>query len=642
MPNAYVSSLSIYPLKSSAPIHQQSVKVLTSGLVGDRRFMLTQMDGKFITGRTHPKVRQIQCEYRDDQIILMHPSCEPLTLDSANLSSQYYATAVWGTEFLGQGCGYDADQWVSALLEEPLRILYFGDKSNRSVVGFKDTQVGFADGYPLLLTNDQSLEHLNQRLIAPVSMANFRPNITFSGVPAWAEDEWHKIQIGDVVFELPKPCSRCIFTTLDPHSTTFDSNKDPLKTLASYRQAVDAKDVNFGENMVALNEGVINVGDIIKVLETKAKPVYIDNWPASNKRLTKQLAISSDQPKESAQMTLRCINIVQETSDVKTFVFSADPIQRFTYLPGQFITINAQINNQTIKRCYTLSSSPSKPDTISITVKRVKSGVVSNWLHDHFAIGSSLTASAPAGVFHLHGDNRDKLLLLSAGSGITPMLSIIRYINDLSLNINVHFHHSAKTEADFIGCAELIAAVEKNDKVSLSVNYTRIKTEQQVVNKHERLNYNLGYLNTQTMTDYCPDFLDRDVFVCGPEGFMVQTKELLLTAGLDIAQYDQESFVIDSSQIEPEAADQHYKVTFLLSDIEVDVAGDQTILEAAEAAGIYPDYSCLSGVCGSCTSTLVAGKVHAPDALAIDVDDPGNTDFLPCCSYARSDLQVEL
>jgi uncharacterized protein YcbX/ferredoxin-NADP reductase len=642
MPNAYVSSLSIYPLKSSAPIYQQSVKVLTSGLVGDRRFMLTQMDGKFITGRTHPKVRQIQCEYRDNQMILRHLSCDPLILDNADFSSQYYATAVWGTEFLGQGCGYQADQWVSALLEEPLRILYFGDKSNRSVVGYKDTQVGFADGYPLLLTNDQSLDHLNQRLIAPVSMENFRPNITLTGVPAWAEDEWQKIQIGDVVFELPKPCSRCIFTTLDPHSTTFDSNKDPLKTLASYRQAMDAKDVNFGENMVALNEGVINVGDIIKVLETKAKPIYIDHWPASNKRLTKQLAISSEQPKNSAQMTLRCINTVQETSDVKTFVFSADPIQRFTYLPGQFITINAQINNTALKRCYTLSSSPSKPDTISITVKRVKGGVVSNWLHDHFAIGSSLTASAPTGVFHLHGDNRNKLLLLSAGSGITPMLSIIRYINDLALSINVHFHHSAKTEEDFIAYAELITAAERNDKITLSANYTRITTDQQVVNEHGMLDYSLGYLSSEAIIGHCPDFLSRDVFVCGPEGFMSTAKNMLLTAGLNIEQYSQESFVIDSSLIAQEEADQHYKVTFLLSDIEVDVAGDQTILEAAEAAGIYPDYSCLSGVCGSCTSTLVSGKIHAPDALAIDVDDPDNTDFLPCCSYARSDLQVEL
>jgi len=642
MSNAYVSSLSIYPLKSSAPIDLQSVKVLTTGLQGDRRFMLTQMDGKFITGRTHPKVRQIQCEYRDEQVVLMHPSCQPLVLDIANLSSQYYATAVWGTQFLGQGCGFQADQWVSALLDEPLRILFFGDKSNRSVAGYKDKQVAFADGYPLLLTNDQSLEHLNQRLIAPVSMANFRPNITFSGLPAWAEDEWQKIQIGDVVFELPKPCSRCIFTTLDPHSTMFDANKDPLKTLASYRQAPDAKDVNFGENMVALNEGVIKVGDAITVLETKNKPAYIDNWSASNKRLTKQLVISSEQPKAGSELVLRCINTIAETDDVKTFVFSGDPIQRFAYLPGQFITINAQINNKTIKRCYTLSSSPSRPDTISITVKRIEGGIVSNWLHDHFAVGSSITASEPAGVFHLHSENRSKLLLLSAGSGITPMLSIVNYINDLSLNINVHFHHSAKTEKDFIGYAQLIAAVASNDKLSLSVNYTRLMPDHALAKKHPLLDCSFGHLTAQAITDHCPDFLTRDVFVCGPEGFMDTTKNMLLTAGLDIAQYAQESFVIDSTQIAVEAADQHYKVNFLLSDIEVEVAGDQTILEAAEAAGIYPDYSCLSGVCGSCTSTLVSGDVHAPDALAIDVDDPENTDFLPCCSYARSDLQVEL
>ncbi|EPJ49258.1 MAG: hypothetical protein OFPI_25630 [Osedax symbiont Rs2] len=641
MSSAYVSSLAIYPLKSSAAISCETIEVLGTGLLGDRRFMLTKADGTFVTGRTHPKITSINSYYSGDNLVLQHSSCEDFVLAEENFSSGYISTSVWGTSFLGRGCGTAADQWISELLAEPLRILYFGEQSDRAVKKHEQHQLGFADGFPLLLTNDNSLQHLNQRLPAPVSMANFRPNICIVGLPAWGEDEWAQIRIGDVLFELPKPCSRCIFTTVDPNTQLLDKNVEPLKTLTSYRQEQDGTNVMFGENMLALNSGSIKVGDKVEVIKTKPRPVYTDNWQPTQARLAQQLNLSAATDTAAECVThnkelLRCVQIVDETADVKTFKFIADPIVRFGYLPGQFITLHAQINNQLENRCYTLSSSPSRPDVISITVKRVAGGLFSNWLHDSFAVGSSIECTKASGIFHLHSSSRSKLLLLSAGSGITPMLSIARYITDLNLNIDIQFHHSARTDEDLICFNELQMLAAADANLHLSCNFPRQNTTASCSIEHFA-----GRLSTAMLDQFSADLLEREVFVCGPDEFMASAKTLLTQSGLPASQYNEESFVIDVAAPEHDVSNSTYKVNFLQSGVEVQISGDQTILEAAEEAGIYPDYSCLAGICGSCNSNLVSGEVHAPNAMAIDSED-GSGDFLPCCSYARSDLEVDL
>ncbi|MEH6445965.1 MAG: MOSC N-terminal beta barrel domain-containing protein [Oceanospirillaceae bacterium] len=643
MSNAYVESLTFYPLKSAAGIDCDSAEILNAGIKGDRRFMLTKMDGRFVTGRTHPKITAITCEYAADNLILKHASCDDLILEQHTFSQQYYPTEVWGTKFLGQGCGYAVDQWISAIFDEPLRILFFGDNSNREVADHDAHQVAFADGFPLLITNTHSLDHLNQRLLAPVSMAAFRPNITISGVPAWAEDEWAQIKIGEVIFDLPKPCGRCIFTTVDPTTAIHDSKSEPVKTLGTYRkqQAQDG-DVIFGENMLVVKPGIIRVGDKVEVLKTKAKPEYIDSWSFENSRLSQQLALASSS-KQAGNMLLRCVQIIDETEDVKTFKFVADPICRFSYLPGQFITLQPVINDQKYPRCYTLSSSPSTPDIISITVKRVTQGVVSNWLHDSFKVGSSINSSNASGVFHLAAQSLPKLLLLSAGSGITPMLSIVRYIADLALDMDVHFHHSAKTAADLICFNELKSMANGSAKLSLSCNFTR----QDAIDDYEVVNSS-GRFGPEILQAFCSDVLEREVLVCGPDGFMDSVSNILTELKLPATQYHQESFVIDSSTNNIEQGEDSkaskgpYKLKFLQSGLEMEVDADQTILDAAESLGIYPDYSCLAGICGSCNSTLINGEIHAPDALALDEEDKANGEFLPCCSYARSDLEIDL
>jgi ferredoxin-NADP reductase len=364
--------------------------------------------------------------------------------------------------------------------------------------------------------------------------------------------------------------------------------------------------------------------------------------------LAKQLTISADansnqclpdnEPTSTShnKELLRCVQIIDETADVKTFKFIADPIVRFGYAPGQFITLHAEIDQQLENRCYTLSSSPSRPDLISITVKRIEGGLFSNWLHDSFAVGSSIECTKASGVFHLQSSSGNKLLLLSAGSGITPMLSIVRYITDLSLNIDIQFHHSARTDEDLICFDELQLLASQHENLHLSCNFTRQSNATNCDTVHF-----MGQLSTDMINQFSSDLLEREVFVCGPDEFMTNAKKLLTQLDLAGTQYHQESFVIDIAAPDHDATNRTYNVNFLQSGIEVQISGDQTILAAAEEAGITVDYSCLAGICGSCNSELVNGEVHAPNAIAIDTEDSSG-DFLPCCSYARSDLDVNL
>ncbi|NQZ31013.1 MAG: MOSC domain-containing protein [Oceanospirillaceae bacterium] len=636
MSNVYVSSLSIYPLKSAAAIDSESIYVTTDGLQGDRQYMLVKLDGTFITGRTHPKITSIQCELINNNLVLHHPSCDALALDAADFSSQYHSTSVWGTKLLGQECSPEANKWVSDLLGEPLRLIYFGEKSTRKVVDHIEHTVGFADGFPLLLVNQTSLEHLNDRLLSPVTMLNFRPNITVSGSIAWAEDGWAKIKIGEVTFALTKPCSRCIFTTVDPATHTLDKGLEPLKTLTTYRKESAGSDVIFGENMLALNSGMIRLGDKVEILEIKQQPQYIDNWPSASRRLSQQLTLSNSRIVVAKQL-LRCIAVYDETADVKTFVFCADPMIRFNYLPGQFITISLEIDKVTYQRCYTLSSSPSRPDTLALTIKRVEGGIVSNFLHEHFAVGSSLSCTAPSGKFHLQHDTRSKILLLSAGSGITPMLSILRFIADSALNIDLHFHHSAKSAADLIAFNEIELLLKRITISHLSINITReTRSDQSLIDT------SIGRLSAPMLLKHCPDLLERDVLVCGPDTFMQHAKNGLVALGLPEEQYAQESFNVDVLEPLQNEGNTTYTVKFVNSDIEVEIGTSQTVLEAAEEAGVYVDYSCLAGICGTCNSQLLSGDVYAPNAQVLDEEDIKNGEFLPCCSYARSDLEIAL
>ncbi|MDO6445201.1 YcbX family protein [Colwellia sp. 1_MG-2023] len=281
MTSPIVQSLHIYPIKSTAEIALSKSWIDDFGLSFDRRFVVTDLNGQFITARTQPKLCLIQSYLTPKGLVLTAPNMPELEVTFANFSEQYHVVTVWKDDINALYCHQHYDKWFSQYLNLPCQLHFFADKSSRKVNN-SDKQVGFADGYPLLLISQASLNDLNNRLTtrygdnASVSMTQFRPNIVVNDTMAFAEDGWQRIRIGDIEFEVVKPCSRCVFTTIDPNNAEKHPNQEPLSTLKSYRQVAKG-DVMFGQNIIPLSKGQIKQGDNVTILSHQAPLHFIPN-----------------------------------------------------------------------------------------------------------------------------------------------------------------------------------------------------------------------------------------------------------------------------------------------------------------------------------------------------------------------------
>ena len=273
---------------------------------------------------------------------------------------------------------------------------------------------------------------------------------------------------------------------------------------------------------------------------------------------------------------------------------------------------------------------------LSITVKRVAGGVASNWLHDHVGVGTALAATGPGGEYHLQMARKKKLLLLSAGVGITPMISMARFIADTFTSYDVIFHHSARTAKDLIGWREVQDLAERAIGITLSLNLTQDTAPANLAHPVFE-----GRLSGDMLDAIIEDLDSREAFICGPAAFMAQTKTLLLEHGLEADSYFEESFG-DVPVCVDTVGEQEHACTFIESTIKVTIDPGQTVLEAAEAGGIEAAFGCRGGSCGVCKTRLLEGKVHAPAAIALKESEIEQGYILPCCSYARSDLVVDL
>ena len=271
-----VSQLAIYPLKSCKVIPLNSSKVTLSGLEFDRRYMLINEDSLFLTARDYPVLTLIEATVSDNILSLSHPqNSAGISINPDHFDVHYVDVEIWETPVRGQLTNSEFDTWFSELLNQPVKLVYFGDQSERFTSRRSDLPVAFADGYPFLLTTEASLEDLNNSGPQVNEMERFRPNIVITGNEPFAEDTWKKIRIGDVIFENVKPCERCIFTTLDPNTAERSRKGEPLRTLAKFR-LVAKEGVTFGVNLVAENEGTISVGDEVEILEFQPAYPYKD------------------------------------------------------------------------------------------------------------------------------------------------------------------------------------------------------------------------------------------------------------------------------------------------------------------------------------------------------------------------------
>ncbi|SCK26423.1 hybrid-cluster NAD(P)-dependent oxidoreductase [Vogesella sp. LIG4] len=344
--------------------------------------------------------------------------------------------------------------------------------------------------------------------------------------------------------------------------------------------------------------------------------------------------------------TLQCVSVHDETHDVRTFTFRAVPARRFAYLPGQFITLELSIDGQTVNRCYTLSSSPTRPDTVSITVKRVPGGQVSNWLHDNLQPGMNISVLGPSGEFSFAHAPAERYLFLSAGSGITPLMSMSRALGDLGGSIDVAFVHSARTPADLIFRHEL---------VQLSRARHGFRQAAIVQSRHPEPEWTglEGRLDLAGLERLVPDFREREVFCCGPAPYMTGARELLQSAGFDMTHYHEESFNFadlnagsTAEAAVEEAApacegETGFEVRFAkLGDI-VQTKPGQTILAAAQQQGLRVPSSCSKGLCGTCKTKMLEGKVDMKHGGGIRQREIDQGWILPCCSVPLTPVVLD-
>lgn len=259
----HLSGIFVYPIKSCGGIALTESDVALRGLAFDRRYMLVDRRGDFISQREEHRLCQVKVAFAGDELRVTAPGVTPLAVprqpSEANLTSAPYR--VWDSA--GTALRHpEGSAWFSAWLGDDVSLLYMPDNERRPVSP-KRAQPGdlvsFADGYPLLLISEASLADLNARLDAPLEMRRFRPNLVISGCEPFAEDTFRRLRIGGVTFRGVKRCERCVITTLDPD--TGAAGKEPLRTLAKYRQE-DGK-VWFGMNLIHDGAGTLRVGDAV-------------------------------------------------------------------------------------------------------------------------------------------------------------------------------------------------------------------------------------------------------------------------------------------------------------------------------------------------------------------------------------------
>ncbi len=263
----HLTGIFIYPIKSLAGISLTEATVQREGLQYDRRWMLLDAAGQFLTQRKLPEMALLKTAIDSNRLRVTHRHGHAGTLEfflDQTEDSPAFPVQVWDDEVAARSVGGDVDEWFSQALRTPCQLVRIEENAMRyDLKGKGGKYVSFADSQPFLIIGEASLGDLNRRLDVPLPMNRFRPNLVFSGGQPFDEDDWTHFTIGDVHFKNVKPCIRCTVPTID-QQTGRVAGAEPLRTLATFRKV--GNQVKFGMN-VALpdmqGEAVIRVGDEI-------------------------------------------------------------------------------------------------------------------------------------------------------------------------------------------------------------------------------------------------------------------------------------------------------------------------------------------------------------------------------------------
>ncbi|QFU07692.1 3-ketosteroid-9-alpha-hydroxylase reductase subunit [Rhodobacteraceae bacterium THAF1] len=337
---------------------------------------------------------------------------------------------------------------------------------------------------------------------------------------------------------------------------------------------------------------------------------------------------------------LECTMVVPEAPNVRTFAFRAPSGRLFDYRPGQFVTLELPVPGGPIHRTYSISSSPSRPLALSVTVKAQEGSVGTRWMFDHVNVGTRIKASGPAGSFTLGPTDR-KYLLISAGSGITPMMSMLSYLYDYGTDPDVRLIACARRPTDLVFPQTLTHMAGRVPGLKLSFAVTE-EEPYQVWTGY------MGRLNQLMLGTMAPDYLERDVYCCGPEPFMQMVREALSYMGYDMARFRQESFaapapvaeVVPDDDVVPDAA-ASAQVTFARAGVTLDCRETDTILALSRANALRIPYGCTFGICGTCKVRKTKGEVRMVHNGGISDDDVADGWILTCCSHPVGEVEID-
>ncbi len=368
-------------------------------------------------------------------------------------------------------------------------------------------------------------------------------------------------------------------------------------------------------------------------------------------------------------------DIINETHDVYTFRFQANPLCRFEYWPGQFCTLILNINGKKVLRSYTISSTPSRPYVLEVTIKRVPNGLVSNWLPDNLKIGDPIRIAGPKGKFCLTpGKIPEKILFLTGGSGITPLMSMSRWLCDVSANVDIKFLNSVRSPQDIIYRAEL-GLMTSRYRIFEPIVITSTRNHGM-----EWMGLN-GRISPMILNSAIPDLHERQVYMCGPAPFMGAMKDILKQSNFDLANLHTESFgglrtskknkgepavtpqsanasneatnnvamnpitpsqTIMEAPVEATVSEEAISVYFKRSNKHVMTDGDTSLLELAEEHDIDLDYSCRSGSCGECKVKLLKGEVEMDEDEGLEPEEKAQGYVLSCVGLPKGDCEVDI
>ena len=339
---------------------------------------------------------------------------------------------------------------------------------------------------------------------------------------------------------------------------------------------------------------------------------------------------------------LRVGRVVRETPTANTIRLSSahdDGPLPFTFIPGQFLNVAFGIGGARMNRSYSISSSPNERHYVELTVKREPRGAVSRHINDLLKVGDKMEAGGPVGKFTFTGEEADSIVLISGGVGITPMMSIARYLSERAWPGDIYFVYACRAASDFIFEKQLAKLEHQNPKLHLLVVMSRPGADWKGVQ---------GRLSKELLSQMVPGLVSRRVHLCGPPAMMETIKAALSEMGVPDAQVKTEAFGAvrpplspPGTSAKPTAAATGPLVTFARNAKTAKIHTDQTILELSEELGIGIEYSCRVGTCGICKVKMDSGEVDMAVQDALDADDNAKGIILACQAIPKSAVTVE-